>query len=111
MSPDPHFISPQVPADALNALLADKEKLKSVLLRHVVTGCALQGKNIPPGTTNLKTAGGEEIGRGEREAERLALASAEEVQRALGIAEHMSGVRAEAEPSAQRSFAGSGCGV
>ena len=56
------FISAQVPADALNALLADKEKLKSVLLRHVVTGSALQGKNIPPGTTNLKTAGGEEIG-------------------------------------------------
>lgn len=52
----------KVPADALNALLADKEKLKSVLLRHVVTGSALQGKNIPPGTTNLKTAGGEEIG-------------------------------------------------
>merc|ERR1712032_931485 len=42
--------------------IADKEKLKSVLLRHVVTGSALQGKNIPPGTTNLKTAGGEEIG-------------------------------------------------
>merc|ERR1719331_1926676 len=45
-----------------STLLADKEKLKSVLLRHVVTGSALQGKNIPPGTTNLKTAGGEEIG-------------------------------------------------
>jgi len=51
----------KVPTDALNALLADKEKLKSVILRHVVTGSKLQGKNIPPGTTTLKTAGGEEI--------------------------------------------------
>ena len=41
--------------------MADKEKLKGVLLRHVVTGSSLQGKNIPPGTTTLKTAGGEEI--------------------------------------------------
>ena len=52
----------KVPADALNVLRADKEKLKSFLLRHVVIGSAIQGKNIPPGTTNLKTAGGEEIG-------------------------------------------------
>merc|ERR1712045_198870 len=51
----------KVPTDALNALLADKEKLKSVILRHVVTGSKLQGKSIPPGTTTLKTAGGEEI--------------------------------------------------
>ena len=32
-----------------------------MILRHVVTGSKLQGKNIPPGTTTLKTAGGEEI--------------------------------------------------
>ena len=51
----------QVPVDQLNALLADKEKLKGVLLRHVVTGSSMQGKNIPPGSTTLKTAGGEEI--------------------------------------------------
>merc|ERR1711963_439364 len=51
----------KVPVDQLNALLADKEKLKGVLLRHVVTGSSMQGKNIPPGSTTLKTAGGEEI--------------------------------------------------
>merc|ERR1712212_1479532 len=41
----------KVPADALNSLLADKEALTAVLLRHVVPGAALQGKNIPPGDT------------------------------------------------------------
>merc|ERR1712029_258676 len=51
----------KVPVDQLNALVADKEKLKGVLLRHVVTGSTMQGKNIPPGTTTLKTAGGEDI--------------------------------------------------
>merc|ERR1712083_188844 len=51
----------KVPADALNSLLADKEALTAVLLRHVVPGAALQGKNIPPGDTKLETAGGEEI--------------------------------------------------
>merc|ERR1712020_268595 len=51
----------KVPVDQLNALLADKEKLKGVLLRHVVTGSNMQGKNIPPGSTTLKTAGGEDI--------------------------------------------------
>merc|ERR1712086_696012 len=51
----------KVPADALSGLLADKEVLTAVLLRHVVPGAALQGKNIPPGATKLETAGGEEI--------------------------------------------------
>merc|ERR1712077_17238 len=51
----------KVPKDALNSLLADKEALKKVLLRHVVPGSAIQGKNIPPGSTTLKTASGEEI--------------------------------------------------
>ena len=51
----------QVPEEALNGLLADKEALKKVLLRHVVPGSTLLGKNIPPGSTTLKTASGEEI--------------------------------------------------
>merc|ERR1712045_401353 len=51
----------KVPEEALNGLLADKEALKKVLLRHVVPGSTLQGKNIPPGSTTLKTASGEEI--------------------------------------------------
>ena len=51
----------QVPVEALNGLLADKEALKKTLLRHVVPGSTLQGKNIPPGSTTLKTASGEEI--------------------------------------------------
>merc|ERR1712083_275987 len=51
----------KVPADALKSLLADKEALTAVLLRHVVPGAALQGKNIPTGDTKLETAGGEEI--------------------------------------------------
>merc|ERR1711936_392147 len=50
----------KVPEEALTGLLADKEELKAVLLRHVVPS-SLQGKNIPPGTTALTTAGGEEI--------------------------------------------------
>jgi len=50
----------KVPEEALAGLLANKEELKAVLLRHVVPS-ALQGKNIPPGTTDLTTAGGEEI--------------------------------------------------
>lgn len=51
----------KVPADALNALLADKDALTAVLLRHVVPSAALQGKDVPNGSTPLKTAGGEEI--------------------------------------------------
>merc|ERR1719221_528094 len=50
----------KVPEEALTGLLADKEGLKAVLLRHVVPS-SLEGKNIPPGTTALATAGGEEI--------------------------------------------------
>jgi len=50
----------KVPEEALTGLLADKEELKAVLLRHVVPS-TLEGKNIPPGTTALTTAGGEKI--------------------------------------------------
>merc|ERR1712241_768492 len=50
----------KVPEEALTGLLANKEALKAVLLRHVVPS-AIQGKNIPPGTTALTTAGGEKI--------------------------------------------------
>merc|ERR1712241_445049 len=50
----------KVPEEALTGLLANKEELKAVLLRHVVPS-AIQGKNIPPGTTALTTAGGEKI--------------------------------------------------
>merc|ERR1711892_1008 len=51
----------KVPVDKLNSLLSDKAALKNVLLRHVVPGTSMQGKNIPPGTTTLKTASGEDI--------------------------------------------------
>merc|ERR1711936_1447414 len=50
----------KVPKEALAGLLENKEELTKVLLRHVVPS-AIQGKNIPPGTTNLATAGGEKI--------------------------------------------------
>merc|ERR1711997_1157364 len=50
----------KVPSEALAGLLANKEELKAVLPRHVVPS-TIQGKNIPPGTTALTTAGGEEI--------------------------------------------------
>merc|ERR1712051_854780 len=50
----------KVPKEALAGLLEDKEALSKVLLRHVLPS-AVQGKNIPPGTTNLETAGGEKI--------------------------------------------------
>merc|ERR1712203_825240 len=50
----------KVPEDALAGLLADKDAITAVLLRHVVPS-AIQGKNIPPGTTELDTAGGEKI--------------------------------------------------
>jgi uncharacterized surface protein with fasciclin (FAS1) repeats len=52
----------KVPVDTLNGLLADKAALTAVLTRHVVPGAAVRGKNIPPGTTQLATAGGEEVG-------------------------------------------------
>jgi len=51
----------KIPAADLNGLLADKEALTAVLLRHVVPGAALKGKNVPPGATPLETAGGETI--------------------------------------------------
>merc|ERR1711997_819534 len=50
----------KVPQDALSALLADKEALTAVLLRHVVPG-AIKAKDAPLGSTTLGTAGGEEI--------------------------------------------------
>merc|ERR1711941_164674 len=50
----------KVPEEALAGLLANKEALTAVLLRHVVPS-ALQGKNIPPGSTALTTVGGDEI--------------------------------------------------
>merc|ERR1711879_425499 len=49
------------PKDTLDALLADKEALTAVLLRHVVPGAALASCNVPRGTTSLDTAGGESI--------------------------------------------------
>merc|ERR1712045_916745 len=50
----------KVPADALAGLLANKEELKKVLLRHVVPSTIL-GKNIPPGKATLDTASGDKI--------------------------------------------------
>merc|ERR1712044_45340 len=51
----------KIPADTLNGLLADKEALTAVLLRHVVPDAALKARDVPHGTTPVKTAGGEEI--------------------------------------------------
>merc|ERR1711935_231347 len=51
----------RVPKDALKGLLADKEALTAVLLRHVVPGAALTAQDVPVGSTDVKTAGGEEI--------------------------------------------------
>merc|ERR1711936_188544 len=51
----------KIPEETLNGLLADKDALTAVLLRHVVPGAALKAKEVPKGTTTLKTAGGEEI--------------------------------------------------
>merc|ERR1739840_21814 len=51
----------KIPAETLNGLLADKEALTKVLLRHIVPGAALEGKDVPHGTTALATAGGESI--------------------------------------------------
>ena len=42
-------------------MLADKEALTAILLRHVVAGSALASKDIPAGSTAVETAGGEEI--------------------------------------------------
>merc|ERR1711879_919029 len=51
----------KVPKDALNSLLADKDALTAVPLRHVVPGAALTAQDVPVGSTDVKTAGGEEI--------------------------------------------------
>merc|ERR1712212_933356 len=51
----------KVPKDALNGLLADKDALTAVLLRHVVPAAALKAQDVPVGSTDVKTAGGEEI--------------------------------------------------
>jgi len=51
----------KVDINDLNALMANKEKLKATLLRHVVPGLNIQGTAIPDGSTNLRTAGGEEL--------------------------------------------------
>merc|ERR1719243_350584 len=51
----------KVPEETLNGLLADKDALTAVLLRHVVPGAALKARDVPKGTTTVKTAGGEEI--------------------------------------------------
>merc|ERR1712147_537602 len=51
----------KIPEETLNGLLADKDTLTAVLLRHVVPGAALKAREVPKGTTTLKTAGGEEI--------------------------------------------------
>ena len=47
--------------DTLNALLADKEALRKVLLRHVVPNKNIEGKDVPNGVTKLTSASGEEI--------------------------------------------------
>merc|ERR1711899_348579 len=51
----------KIPSADLQRLLGDKAALSKILLRHVVPGTRMQGKNIPPGITNLKTAAGEQI--------------------------------------------------
>merc|ERR1712123_544569 len=51
----------KIPTDALNGLLADKDALTAVLLCHVVPGATLKARDVPHGTTPVKTAGGEEI--------------------------------------------------
>merc|ERR1711972_151104 len=51
----------KIPEETLNGLLADKDALTAVLLRHVVPGAALKAGDVPVGETKVKTAGGEEI--------------------------------------------------
>ena len=50
---------PQVPSDALTALLADKDALTKVLLRHVVAGANVFSKGVMWAET--ETAGGESV--------------------------------------------------
>merc|ERR1712149_122417 len=47
----------KIPEETLNGLLADKDALTAVLLRHVVPGAALKARDVPKGTTTVKTAG------------------------------------------------------
>jgi len=49
----------KVPVDELNALMANKEKLKATLLRHLVPGANIEGKSVPDGVTKMTTAGGD----------------------------------------------------
>ena len=51
----------KIPKTTLDGLLADKDALTAVLLRHVVPGAALKAEDVPEGDTKVKTAGGEEI--------------------------------------------------
>jgi len=51
----------KVPVETLNSLLNNKEELKGLLLRHLVSGKRMQGKNFPPGTSSLTTMAGEEL--------------------------------------------------
>merc|ERR1711990_1404223 len=51
----------KIPKQTLDGLLADKDALTAVLLRHVVPGAALKAGDVPEGETKVKTAGGEEI--------------------------------------------------
>merc|ERR1711874_239554 len=51
----------KIPEETLNGLLADKDALTAVFLRHVAPGAALKARDVPKGTTTVKTAGGEEI--------------------------------------------------
>jgi len=51
----------KVDINDLNALMANKEKLKETLLRHLVPGINIDGTDIPDGNTNLRTAGGEQL--------------------------------------------------
>jgi len=48
----------KVPVADLNALMADKEKLKATLLKHLVPGANIEGKSVPEGVVKMTTAGG-----------------------------------------------------
>jgi len=50
----------KIPSAALNDLLADKDALTAVLLRHVVPS-SIKAAQIPAGTTAVATAGGEKV--------------------------------------------------
>merc|ERR1712002_1382512 len=50
----------KIPSSALNGLLADKEALTAVLLRHVVPS-VIRAEDIPAGRTMVATAGGENV--------------------------------------------------